>query len=111
MSIQAIGRTEKTIAEVRNGALSFAGKLDSGETLTGTPTYTVSPSSGLGTVDTLAVNLAAIAINGETVAIGEAVTYRVAADGTTPGVYQVRIRCATSTGQTLEADCEWELLA
>jgi hypothetical protein len=45
----------KTATEVRTGAVSFDGKLESGEALTGTPTCTVTPASGAPTVDNIVV--------------------------------------------------------
>lgn len=68
--------------ETRNAAVDFTGKLDAGETLTGTPTVSGSPS-GL-TVSGVQVNTVALTVTDAggalvTVAIGQAVQFAVAA--------------------------------
>ena len=72
--------------------------LEASETLTGTPTVTVSPTGP--TLGSKIVNVAAIDVNGDTVAIGEAVQFTVT--GGTAGVrYTITASCGTSSSQTL----------
>lgn len=88
--------------EVRADSVSFAGKLDQGELLTGTPTLAVSPS-GL-TVSSPAVSTTALTVNGRQVAIGRAVQFTVT--GGTAGVeYTVTVTVSTTNGQTLKGRC------
>lgn len=92
MSILAPNRPRKTVSGVRNVAVSFANVVDSGELLTGTPTITGSPS-GL-TFANQAVNTAALTINGESVAIGNAVQFKVAG-GTADTEYTILVQVST----------------
>ena len=92
---------------------SLAAGLDSSELLSGTPsvtvwlrtsisplTYTDVTSSYSFTVANVAVNTAAItAGDGQTVAIGEAVVFKLTAT-TTLGEYQVRVACTGDSGST-----------
>lgn len=100
----------KTVAEVRNGSVSFVGKLDAGELLTGTPTVTVSPSGP--TISNQAVNTAQLTIDNQTVAIGQAVQFSISG-GTAGTSYVISVRCGTtaSPAQTLEAFCNIKVVA
>ena len=69
-------RPSASVGSVRNIAVSFSGKLDSGELLTGTPTITEDTTTDL-TISSKAVNTVAREINGVTVPIGEAVQCNV----------------------------------
>lgn len=92
-------------SEVRNCGVSFAGALDEGELLTGTPTVTSVPS-GL-TFASPIVSTQALTINGATVAIGKAVQFKVT--GGVSGVkYQIEVSCGTDAtpAQTLYAELE-----
>lgn len=83
-----------TVGEERNISVTFAGKLDSGESLTGTPTVDILPvSSGL-TVDNIRVNSAQIIIDNEFVGVGKAIQFRAigAAEGKR---YELRVFCLT----------------
>lgn len=62
------------VGETSNGAVDFGGTLDSGELLTGTPTVAEQTSSDL-TITNVAVNTAALTIDGSSAAIGEAVQF------------------------------------
>ena len=73
---EAPQRPSKTTSEVRNVAVSFSGKLDSGEKLTGTPTIVEVTTSDL-TLGNKVVNTAELIINGIIVPIGEAVQWNV----------------------------------
>ncbi len=96
--------------EVRNVAVSFVGKLDAGELLTGTPTVTEVDEDGAPvgpnlSFSNIAVNTAELTINRETVAIGEAVQFRVTAGvGLSGSRYYMRVEATTtaSPAQTLQ---------
>lgn len=85
----------------RNMAVSFAGMLDSGELLTGTPTVAEQTSSDL-TISNKAVSVAELTILGETVAIGEAVTFSItgasAGGGLTTGRFAGHYRIKVTVG-------------
>lgn len=94
----------KTANEVRNLAANFTDKLDSGESLTGTPTVSISPSGV--TAASIAVSTGSLTVLGETVAAGNAVTCSVSA-GTAGTRYTLTIQCDTDAtpAQTLEVLC------
>lgn len=97
LTIKNIG--VKSPNETRLVGVSFSGCLDSGETLTGTPTVTGSPS-GL-TLASKQVSSTALTIDGVSVPSAEAVTFTVAA-GTAGTKYTITIVVGTTAGQTLE---------
>jgi hypothetical protein len=88
------------VGDTRNGAISFAGQLDSGEALTGTPTVVELTTTDL-TISGVAVSTTALTINGETVAIGEAVQFKVV--GMTAANYRLKVTATTDStpAQTL----------
>lgn len=93
-------RPSMAVSAVRNGAVGFKEELDSGELLTGTPTVTVSPTGP--TISNVAVSTAALTIDGESHAIGEAVQFKVL--GVTARVtYTFTVTCGTDAtpAQTL----------
>lgn len=90
---------EMSTSETRAVAVSMVGKLDGGETLTGTPTVTEVSTTEM-TLASKAVNTAALSINGATVAIGNAIQFTVVCP--TPGHYSVRVECGTSESQTID---------
>lgn len=106
-------------SEVRNAAVSFVGRLDAGETLTGTPTVTevdangntVSPANL--TFSNVGVNTAALTINGLSVAIGQAVQFNVTAGAGLDGDYNINVKCGTnaSPAQTLIVKCKLRVLS
>lgn len=91
---------EITTDEVRVVSVSFLGKLDSGELLTGTPTVTAAVGSGL-TLSNKTVNSEAITINSVSHAIGQAVQFKADATAAVPGDWYVDITCGTDAGQTV----------
>ena len=101
----------KAAGETRNVAISFAGMLDSGELLTGTPTIvqlSKSPSSADDlTITNQVVSAAILTINGASVAIGAAVQCTVSG-GTADAAYVIKATCGTdaSPAQTLEGECK-----
>lgn len=88
---------KKTVAEVRLVSIDFQGKLDTGETLTGTPTAT--PDSGL-TCGSPSRNSSEITVNGTAVPANKGIQFTVSS-GTLNTTYNVLVSCATSGGQTL----------
>lgn len=106
----ATQRPCKTASETRNAGVSFANKLDSGELLSGTPTVVEVTTSAL-TLTNKAVNTSALTLDGQDVAIGEAVTFTVA--GGSAGVrYHIRVNVDTDAGvtQTLYGDVYLEVI-
>ncbi len=94
-------------SEVRNCAVSLANVLDSGETLTGTPTVSATPS-GL-TFSNAQVSVGTLTINGVSVAAGKAVQFRVS--GGTSGVrYNVEVTCGTTSSPAQTLVVELDLL-
>lgn len=104
----------KKVSEVRNVAVSFSGKLDDGELLTGTPVVTDanSPSPAELTFSNEAVNTSAKTINGISVPIGEAVQFKVAG-GTAGKTYNINIVVTTDAtpAQTLYGKVRLRVLA
>lgn len=84
--------------EVRNISVSCAGRLDAGETLTGTPTVT---SDQALTINNKRVSSGALFISGQFVAAGQAVLFQVT-DSLDDTIYTLSISCGTSAGQTVK---------
>jgi hypothetical protein len=84
--------------------ISFKGKLRAGETLSGSPTVTISPSDP--TLSDTQRNTAEITLDGEVCAINEAVLVKLS--GCTVNTdYVLTARCATNAStQTKEATCD-----
>lgn len=112
MSSTANQRGEKTPDEVKTFYIDFGastgsptGKLNLGDTLTGTPTIvqdSVVPSSASSlTLASKAVNGSAVVINGRTCAAGEALQVLVSA-GDDLAVYRIDCTCDTTNGETLQ---------
>lgn len=101
----------KTASESRNVAVSFQGKLDSGELLTGTPTVTEVTTSDL-TLSSKAVSTTALTIDGVSNAVGEAVTFNVSG-GTAGETYTIFISAGTNStpAQTLISNVTLEVTA
>ncbi len=99
----------KTANEVRLVAVSFQGKLDSGELLTGTPTIVEVTTSAL-TLANKAVSTAALTIDGVSNATGEAVQFSVSG-GTAGTQYTINVQVGTdsSPAQTLEVNLTLEV--
>jgi len=91
----------KKSAEVRNVAVDFSGALDDGETLTGEPTISVSPSGEV-TTDNAAVSTTPRVILGASVPTGSAVLFRASA-GTAGKKYTITVTVGTTAipSQTL----------
>ena len=84
------------VGETNNFSVSFAGKLDSGEVLTGTPTAAEQTSSDL-TITNVAVSTAALTINDISVAIGLAVQLSVSGHLVANSPYKVKITAVTDS--------------
>jgi len=86
--------------DTRNGAVSFANQLDSGEALTGTPTVEEQDTSDL-TISSVGVSTRELTINEETVAAGLAVQFSVT--GMTAATYTLKVTATTDStpAQTL----------
>ncbi len=91
----------KTASEIRNVSVSFSGKLDSSELLTGTPTVVEVTTSDL-TLDNKLVSTAILTINGVSTPVAEAIQFNVAG-GTAGTKYTISISCGTnaSPAQTM----------
>jgi hypothetical protein len=101
----------KSVTEDRNVAISFVGKLDSGELLTGTPTVVEVTTSDL-TITNVAVNTAALTVNGKAVAIGQAIQCQITG-GVAGTTYTVRATGASDAtpAQTLIGNVILEVIA
>ena len=93
---------EKKVSAARNIAVSFSGKLDVGELLTGTPTIVEVTTTDL-TLSDKVVSTAILTINGVSVPINEAVQFHVEAGGTAGTQYKILITVGTDStpAQTL----------
>jgi len=89
------------VGDERNGAVSFAGQLDDGEVLTGTPVVADADDTGDLTISNATVNTSEIVVNNRDVAVGEAVQFFVS--GMTDTKYTLKITVSTdsSPAQTL----------
>lgn len=88
------------VGETRTPGYSFAGKLDSGELLTGTPTVVEQTTSDL-TITNKVVNTTALTLNNEEVAIGQAVQFKISGQLLANSPYVIKITCGTDAGNTL----------
>ena len=104
MAVRAPQVPTQSITETRFHAVSFVGKLDTGELLTGTPTVTEIDTAHL-TISNKAVNVAELTINGSTVAIGQAVQCKVVSSAMVAGtLYRILVTCTTTAGQVLNGE-------
>lgn len=94
MSHTAIEVPEKTVSEILNAAVSFSGKLKTGEKLTGTPTVVEVTTTDLA-IDNKAVSVAITEISGIDVPIGEAAKFRIAGGLVANSPYAVNVSCLT----------------
>lgn len=114
---RALQTQTKTASEVRNVAVDYVGKLDSGELLTGTPTiatllYGTTETTTAITVSNITVSSTGLTINGTTVATGQAVQCRVSA-GTAGIKYDLKITCTSNStpAQTFVDRCGLNVVA
>lgn len=101
MTIALTELWSKGASEVRNAAISFVGKLDTDELLTGTPTVTA--TTGI-TIASASRNSTTMTIDGGTALASQAVTFRVSG-GTAGSRYTITATCGTDAAlpQTLIA--------
>ena len=85
----------------------FDERLADGDTLTGTPTATLSVGSGL-TVGTPSINEAAAVINGQLRSAGTIITFAVSG-GTDESDYIIDVVCSTVNGEVLVIPCRVEV--
>jgi hypothetical protein len=95
----APGSRKLYLGGVRNVAVSFAGLLDEGETLSGTPTVSEATES-LG-ITAAQVSTADLVIEGVKVKAGHAVQFRLTRGEASAGNYEIDILAPTSAGQTI----------
>ena len=84
----------KTVGEVVNGAVSFAGVLDDGELLTGVPT--IDAVAGL-TFANIAVSTTILTINGKSVPVGLVVQFNVSGGVVANSPYTIPVSCGTDS--------------
>lgn len=77
-------------------SVSFDGVLDSGETITGTPTATEETSSDL-TISNVTASSTALTINNVSVAIGRAVQFKVVGQLVATRDYTIKITVVTDS--------------
>ena len=97
-------RLKITANETRNVAINCIGELDASETLTGTPTITVSPTGP--TLSNKAVNTSTLTIAGVSCTAGQALQCKIT--GCTAGyTYTITASCGTTStpAQTIEVYC------
>lgn len=103
-SVYAIERHALHPSESRLCGVDFTGELLDGEELTGTPTVSIEPSSGV-SLSELAVNTAA-AVNGQgqPVAPFKSALFRLAGLSA-PQDYTLTVTCDTTGGNRLTVQC------
>lgn len=84
--------------------IDFTGNLAESETLTGSPSASISPSTDV-TLGTPAINVATFVNNdGDTVAVGKGVTVRVSTL-TAVTDYILKVKCSTTASNTYAVLC------
>jgi hypothetical protein len=96
---------EKHPSETRNCAVSFDQVLESGESLTGTPTVTATPA-GLA-FSNQSVSITTLTINGAPVTAGRAAQFAVAG-GSSGITYKLEVACSStsSPAQSVVVECK-----
>lgn len=111
MSTPTIPVRSKKASEALNVKLDLRGRLDSGESLDGTPTIVESGTSDL-TLASKSVSSTALTINGASVPPGEAVTFKVSG-GTAGTTYTIDITVDTDASpiQQIKESISLEVVA
>lgn len=106
-----MNQPSKRVSEVRNVSVSFAGMLDSGESLVGTPTIVEVTTTDL-TLTNKVVSNKTMMINEVNVAAGEAVQFSVAG-GSAGKHYRIFVSCDTDSvpAQTLGGEITLGVIA
>lgn len=94
--------------EVLGHAIDCDGMLRVGETLSGTPTMSITPTGP--DISSPAVGTGARAINGVTVATLRWLKMTIDGDGAAKGWYTISWSCATSASQTLNGTLKLHIL-
>ena len=89
-------RPVTAVGETNLFSVSFVGVLDSGESLTGTPTVTEVGTSDL-TIENKVVSTTSLTINGKSVAAGKAVQFKVSGQAVANSPYTVKITVSTDS--------------
>lgn len=89
-------RPMAAVGETNNFAVSVAGSLDTDESVTGTPTIAEQTTSDL-TISNVAVSSSVLTINGESVAVGAAIQFKVLGQLEAKSAYLLKITFTTSS--------------
>lgn len=105
-------RPTVVVGEIRLFSVSFDDKLDSGESLTGTPTVVEETTTDL-TITNKAVSTSALTINNKSVAAGRAVQFKVTGFLVANSPYTILITCGTDSDpdQTVKGRVKFEVEA
>lgn len=104
-------RPTVAVGETNLFSVDFSGILDSGESLSGTPTVVEVTTSDL-TIASESVSSSALTINGKSVTAGQAVQFKVSGQAIANSPYTIKITCGTDSTpvQTkvkfVQFDCE-----
>jgi hypothetical protein len=104
MTIKALQVQYKGTDEVLNARLDMQGKLESGETLTGTPTVTIIGGSTLIVISSISVSTGALTVNGSTCSAGQVIQF-VVTGGVANTRYVLKALASTTAGQTIGEKC------
>lgn len=85
---------QKTTSEIRNVAISYVGVLDAGEDLSGVPTVTEVTTTDL-TIANERISVVVLTINGISVAIAQAVQFKVSG-GVAGKLYTIKISVSST---------------
>ncbi len=102
MPVRAPEHYEIAKSADRTVIVSFDTELEAGETLSGTPVFTELNGTSYLTFTLQQLNTAAIDVKGNTVAASRAALAQVTSDTADVDV-EIRVSCATSTGQNVVA--------
>lgn len=94
-------------------AISVAGMLRDNESLSGTPSLTVTPSNSPDATPTAtspAVSASSLTINGEAVAAGEAIQFTLTGNSARKTMYTITWLCSTSGGSTLQGAVTFKIV-
>lgn len=87
------------VGDIESGAIGFIDQLESGETLTGSPTITEQTTDDL-TISGVAVNSSTLTIDGVSHTAGQAVQFAVSGMLLTHTPYTLKVVVTTSSGRT-----------
>ena len=98
------------VGETRSFVVAFQNQLESGELLTGTPTVTGHADL---TITNKAVNTAILTVDGDSVAVGQAVQFSLSGQTVANSPYTVAVTAGSDAtpAQTLKGDVVFEVEA